>query len=190
MNWLDFFASVIGSLAWPAVLVGLLYFLRQPIKDLLPLVGRLKYKEFELEFQRRVDEVSADVGEELQMATPNAEPSNADLNKYAALADTSPRAAVLEAWLSVEAAALGTARRLGWQAPSSKASNGSFAMKFLERHPALDRGIVGLLRELRSLRNQAAHAPDFALSKGAAIEYGLSASRVATYLKTVAAPDE
>jgi hypothetical protein len=59
------------------------------------------------------------------------------------------------------------------------------AMKFLEQHPSLDRSLVGLLRELRALRNNAAHAPDFALSKASALEYGASCARVSAYLRTV-----
>lgn len=185
MNWLEFIASIVGSLAWPAVLIAIFYFIREPIRNLLPLLQRLKYKELELEFSRRVEEVSAEVVQELP-ALPAAAPVQTDeLTKAAKLAETSPRAAVLEAWLSVEAAAFDAARRLGWLLPSQKAANGSFAMKFLERHEQVDRSIVGLLRELRSLRNQAAHTPEFALSKSAAIEYASSATRVAEYLRGV-----
>lgn len=185
MNWLEFIAIVIGSLAWPIVFVVIFHFLREPVKNVLPLLQRLKYKEFELEFSRRVEEVSADVVRELPALPPGVPLQTDELTTFAKLAETSPRAAVLEAWLSVESAAFDAARRLGWLVPSEKASNGSFAMKFLERHPEVDRSIVGLLRELRSLRNQAAHAPDFALTKSAAVEYASSATRVAKYLRGV-----
>jgi hypothetical protein len=185
MNWLEFIANIVGSLAWPAVFIAVFYFLREPVENLLPLLQRLKYKEIELEFNRRVEEVRAEVVQELP-PLPTAAPAQTDeLTKAARLAETSPRAAVLEAWLSVEMAAFDAARRLDWQVPNDKASNGAFAMKFIERHPQVDRSIVGLLRELRSLRNQAAHAPEFALSKSAAIEYASSAARVAEHLRGV-----
>lgn len=186
MNGLEFIASIVGSLAWPAVVIAVFYFLREPVKNLLPLLQKLKYKELELEFNRRVEEVRAEVVQELPVLPAAAAPAQTDeITKAARLAETSPRAAVLEAWLSVEAAAFDAARRLDWAVPSEKSSNGAFAMKFLERHPQVDRSIVGLLRELRSLRNQAAHAPEFALSKSAAIEYASSAARVAEYLRGV-----
>ena len=158
--------------------------LRKPIRELLPFLQRLKYKEVELEFNRRVEEIGAEVVQEVpvtQIASPNAD----ELADVAKLAETSPRAAVLEAWLSVETAALGAARRLGWMPPSEKATNGLAVMKYLERHEDVDRSIVGLIRELRSLRNQAAHTPEFVLSKAAAIDYGSSATRVAKYLRSL-----
>lgn len=70
MNWLEFIAIVIGSLAWPIVFVVIFHFLREPVKNVLPLLQRLKYKEFELEFSRRVEEVSADVVRELPALPP------------------------------------------------------------------------------------------------------------------------
>jgi hypothetical protein len=185
VNWLEFIAAVVGAIAWPTVFVVVFFALRKPIRDLLPFLQRLKYKEVELEFNRRVEEIGAEVVQEVpvlpQIATPNAD----ELADVAKLAETSPRAAVLEAWLSVETAALGAARRLGWFPPSEKATNGLAVMKYLERHEEVDRSIVGLIRELRSLRNQAAHTPEFVLSKAAAIDYGSSATRVAKYLRSV-----
>ena len=65
MNLLEFVASIIESLAWPLVFLLAFTLLRQPIKDLLPFLQRLKYKELEVEFNRRVEEVRAEVVEEL-----------------------------------------------------------------------------------------------------------------------------
>jgi hypothetical protein len=183
VNWLEFVASIVGSLAWPLVFLGAFYFLRKPVKDLLPFLQRFKYKDLEVEFNRRVEEISAEVSE-LPAPQPAAAPQADEVATFARVAESSPRAAVLEAWLSVESAAFEAAKRFGWQSPSAKASSGSYAIKFLEQNPALDRSTTGLLRELRSLRNQAVHTPDFALSKGAALEYVSTASRVANYLRS------
>lgn len=185
MNWLEFLASVIAAVAWPSVVLVIFLFLRHPAKSLLPFLQRLKYKEFELEFNRRVEEMSAEVVHELPAPPPGTPGVQEELVAVAKLAEISPRAAVLESWLEVETAAADAARRLGWQAPSEKASSGSFAIKFLEKQPALDQSIVGLLRELRALRNQAAHIPDFALTKASAIEYGSNAAKIAKYFRNV-----
>ena len=53
--------------------------------------------------------------------------------------------------------------------------------------------IVDLIRRLRTLRNDAAHATDFELSTSSAIEYFYLAAQVVGYLEGVAAsrqPDE
>jgi phosphate uptake regulator len=60
------------------------------------------------------------------------------------------------------------------------------AIRFLEKSDRLDRNVVSLLRDLRGLRNEAAHAPDFALGKDAALEYAASAAAVASYLDRMA----
>jgi hypothetical protein len=97
----------------------------------------------------------------------------------------SHRGPPFEAWRLVEAAAVDAARRLGSESFKDKASAFQ-AIKFLEHNRTLDRSVIGLLRELRSLRNEAAHAPDIAVNKSAALEYAYSAGRVAKYLRTVA----
>jgi hypothetical protein len=43
MDWLQFFASIIGSLAWPSVVVALLFMLRGQMAG---LVGRLEELAF------------------------------------------------------------------------------------------------------------------------------------------------
>lgn len=182
MDWLAFLASVVGSLAWPGTLLIVFLLLRKPLRDLLPLLQRLKYKEVELEFSKRVEEVSAEVVQELPAPLSQAPPGGDESESVARLAEISPRAAVLESWRSVEAAALEAAHRLGGDKFRDKTLT-FHAIRFLEQHPSLDRGVIGLLRELRALRNEAAHAPDFALSKASALEYGASCTRVASYLR-------
>ena len=185
MDWLAFVASVIGSLAWPSVLLIIFMLLRKPLYGLLPLLQKLKYKEIEVEFTRRVEEVSAEVVQELPAPVPPVPLGGDDSESVARLAEISPRAAVLESWRSVEAAALEAARRLGGDKFRDKTLT-FHAIRFLEQHPSLDRGVIGLLRELRALRNDAAHAPDFALSKASALEYGVSCNRVVAYLRQLA----
>lgn len=181
MDWLTFIASLIESLAWPTAVVLLVWVLRRPLNALLPLLQHLRYKEFEIDFGRQVGEVSEDIARKLPGETVLTLPSDEE----ARLADISPRLAVLEAWIQVETATLGAARAAGNEGLQNKA--GAFqALRILEQHGSLDPGIVSLIRVLQELRNEAAHAPDFALSKESALEYAASARAVARYLKKVA----
>jgi len=184
VDWLSFIASIAGSVAWPGSVIGLVLILRRPIKDLLPLLQRLKYKEFEIEFGRRVEEVKEELAHELPPETVLA-PTGEQAGALARLAEVSPRSAVLEAWRDVEVAALEAAQKLGGEAFRNRTLTFQ-AIRLLERSEALDRNVIGLLRDLRGLRNQAAHAPDFALTKESALEYAASASTVARYLRQVA----
>ena len=59
------------------------------------------------------------------------------------------------------------------------------AQSVLEKHSAVEREIVNVLRDLRVLRNQAAHRPEFALSTEAALDYARSAATVQSYLASL-----
>jgi hypothetical protein len=185
MSWLTFFSNAIAALAWPTASFAIVLLLRKPLRSLLPLVQRLKYKELEVEFGRRVEEVRADVVRELpRSAQLEMQPSLVE-GPFAALAALSPRSAVLEAWREVELAALEAARRLGGHELGEQTLTYR-AIKFLERQERLDSSVISLLRDLRDLRNQAAHAPEFVLSKESALEYVKSTHVVASYLRGLA----
>ena len=183
MDWLTFTASVIDSLAWPSAMILLVFVLRKPIKVLLPLLQRLKYKELELEFGKQVGEIREEVAREISDETYLAS-STDESSATVRLAEVSPRSAVLEAWREVELAALDAARTIGGESMQNKTLTYQ-AIRLLEERQSLDRNLISLLRDLRGLRNQAAHAPDFGLSKESALEYAASASAVARYLKKV-----
>lgn len=191
MDVLQFISSVVGSLAWPGVVLAAVLVLRKPLIDLLPLLQRLKYKDLELDFGKRVGELQAEVAEELP---PQAEPAPLPTTARSALhtlAEVSPRSAVMEAWRAVEAAGLAAARRLQSDLPTPALRSGrpldSYeALRLLEHSGKLDRAVVGPLRELRMLRNQAAHAPEFALTRDSALEYASVAERIAAHLNQVA----
>jgi hypothetical protein len=181
MEWKEFAARVIDSLAWPTCVLALVLLLRQPIHGLVPLLQRLKYKDFEMEFGRRVEEIKDEVASELP-TEPSQKPLATVEDKILGLAEFSPRAAVLEAWREVETAALAAARRIS-KLPFDQRTHVYHAFRLLESMPNVDRSTTGALRELRALRNEAAHAPEFALTKQSAIEYAMSAQAIAARLR-------
>ena len=184
VDWLTFIATVITSLAWPSAAVLLVLVLREPIKALLPLLQRIKYKELEVEFGKRVEEVREEVARGLPGETILTSPAD-ESSAFAHLAEVSPRSAVLEAWRKVELAALEAVEAIGGE-PLRKKTLTFQAIRLLEQKEPLDRSVISLLRDLRGLRNEAAHAPNFALARESALEYAASASAVARYLKKVA----
>ena len=50
MDWLNFISNILGSLAWPAVLVIVLLIFRGPIKNVISSLEFLRYKDFEMGF--------------------------------------------------------------------------------------------------------------------------------------------
>ena len=63
MDWLQFLASIIGSLAWPLALVVIVLILRRQLVDILRRLKRLKYGEAEAEFGEKLEEVEEDIAE-------------------------------------------------------------------------------------------------------------------------------
>jgi len=185
LDWLTFIAELIKTLAWPLTVLAILILLRKPLVGLIPLLQRIKYKDFELEFGRQVREVRAEANEELPPPQkPKAMIPQAP-DPILELARVSPRAAVTEAWRQVEAAALDAAQRNNVPLKYREAVSPVRVIRALEKAEVVDPAPMAIFHDLRALRNQAAHAPEFALSTEAVIEYVDLARRLIEYLSSV-----
>jgi hypothetical protein len=185
MDSLSFIAELVNALAWPAALVALVVMLRKPLSDLIPLLQRLKYKDLELEFGRAIEEVKEEVQAQLPSApATRALPAGASA-VLVKLADMSPRAAIIEAWRQIEEELIAAAQRKGLDLPSRPAILPVYVLRLMHEKGFVDSDKVAIINELRSLRNSAAHAPDFALSKESALEYAEVAARLVEYLGSV-----
>src|SRR5262249_49106056 len=73
MSWLDFFASVIGSLAWPGLVLVVLWYNRQRLANLPDWIKELKLPGgTKIKFKRALDEARLLAAE---TATPASAPS-------------------------------------------------------------------------------------------------------------------
>lgn len=188
MNALTFIVELVKALAWPTTIMILAWLLRKPIRELIPLLTRLKYKDLELEFGRRMSEVKADASEELPPPEPVAAAGTAELRKLIEQAMRSPRAAIAEAWTQVEIAALLAAHRNNLFSPTDVTTT-TRVIRALERRGVIDAGKIGLLHDLRALRDQAVHSPDFGVSTENALDYVQLARRLREYLETARGSD-
>lgn len=185
MNWLEFFAAIVEALAWPSAVVFLVLLLREPISRLVPLLERLKYKDLELEFGRRLEAAKSEA-EALPPTPSEALPSAHEsefIERISTLAATSPRAGVLEAWREVEETAASAAREHGYIGPKQYHRTPANLVRALRKAPQIEPGIITLLEELRVMRNRAAHATDFALSVDSALEFAHLAERIIEYFR-------
>ena len=175
MDWLQFIASLAAALAWPLTVLGIFLVLRRPLAALLPVVARLRFKDLELDFGRRLAEARAEAAT-MPAAAPT--PAVATDEALLRLADAAPRAAILEAWLRLEAAALAAARRRGTTEPVSRLRAPTRLIEALEELRVIDARQAAVFHELRSLRNSAAHALGFEPSPDAARDYVRLAARL------------
>lgn len=180
MNWLEFFASVVESLAWPAVAVIVVALFRRELTKLADKVREFEYGGLKLSFQERLNEIQQRA-EEAGLPPPQPAPPIPEapppvpapgVNQLALLAAISPRAAVIDAWRRVEQAATELFVRTGQSIPRLS------AMRQALEAAGLPAETVSLFDDLRALRNQAAHHSDFAIESTQALEYALLAQRV------------
>ena len=182
MDWLTFVASVIGSIAWPAAAVSVVFVLRRALNRLLPDLNRLKYKDLELEFGRQVAKARVEI--EAAPAPPQLPDSTSRAIQpqpyFETLAEVSPRAALLEAWLPFEGTAVFVGEYLGISQPGRPVQMPRL-IEGLNRAGMLTDDEARAVARLRAVRNDVVHAPSLHLSPEMIAEYasllqGLTAS--------------
>lgn len=162
MQLYDFIAKIIASVAWPITLLAIIFFLRKPIRNLLPFLERLKYKDFELSFRRQLEEVMET--SDIRQVT---EGEDGELEKIAL---TSPKSSVLKAWHEIEMAAEEKMKELQPMVRQSQLGPDG-ALGYFEYMGALIPRTKKTLFQLRALKNQTVHLPDSSLSAQDALGY-------------------
>lgn len=175
-EWLDFGASIAGSLAWPVIVLTIVIIFRKEvgklvaaIRDRIPLMTSVK--GFGVEAVWSASDVRK-VAEEVS-GLPHAAPGGDNRptsDKSVALAHIEPGAGVLNAFLDVE-------REVGRYLSRARVSWHGSPIQALQRSD-LPPNIKGAVRELASLRNAAAHGVgDITLES--ALDYIVTAQHVA-----------
>jgi len=148
----------------------------------------LKFKDFEIDFGRRLEELEAEADEaELPSIPPPTTEATEEPKRETdywetieGLSEVSPRAAISEAWRRVEWAIDDYFRRLGLEGPRSY--QGMLRALRAQERPIPPAMI--LFQELRVLRNRAVHARDFDIDPLRAIEFAQLADRIVASLES------
>lgn len=179
MGWLTFFSSLIDSLAWPAaVILGVLLF-RKPLADLVPLLRRLKYKEFEVEFERGLEAARIEAADVIPEPTTFPAEAGALAERVVELARVSPRATIFEAWRDVEMEARALAERRQLDLHDRELKVPLRLGDALNVRGVITKDEVGLYHRLRQLRNEAVHADEFVVDAASAVDFATIAHRLA-----------
>jgi hypothetical protein len=176
-------SEIVKALAWPSAVTVAVILLRKPIVDLVPLIKKLKYKELELEFSQEVQALKTEaikaLPEEKEHQTINSQHS-----KALGLVSYSTRAAIIEAWIELEAAAVEIASSFWSQPPSDMFRNDPKLGEYLHQCKVLDDNQLTIYKKLRQLRNKSAHAEDLSLSENDARAYVEMASNLTRHIKS------
>jgi hypothetical protein len=183
MDVLTFIAEIVKAIAWPTVVLIIFLVFRRPLRDLIPLLEQLRYKDIELNFGRRVKELSREAQKELPTSTAVEALVEPLREKLKQLATLSPRAVVLESWLEVEEAAVEAIKKHGISLKSQELKSPITLEAALAKAGILDENKRQIFRQLRNLRNAAAHASEFTVDADSAIDYADFAIRLAEFLR-------
>lgn len=150
---------MVKALAWPLAIVVVAMLFRRQLMSLLAAIKKGKFGPAEFEFERQIGYIEA-------TAQLPAAPSPVDAFQSAT---DDPRGAILTAWLKVEdrIIRLGTTHRLT-EGPRRSPNR---AYDDVIRSGLLSESSLKVLKGLRWLRNEAAHAADFAPTVDAVVSY-------------------
>lgn len=171
------FVKLITGIAWPVAVVWVAYLFKGELRSLLHRMSQLKYKDVEAKFESGLAEAEAKVSSigPSPVALPPRPEITSKLESLRRIADVSPRAAIMEAWVLVEDAA----GRSGFvQGASIPRVNPHLFVEELVRLGKLPKESDALLDQMRKLRNQAAHLPDFSINQDEADRYLQLAARM------------
>ena len=186
MDILTFVASIISTLSWPIVVLIVALMIRKPFVELFPSLRHAKYKDLDLFFDKKLEELEQKA-DRASLPAPSEPPSwtfeNPDdwtFGDYIErLAIVSPRVAISEAWRYVELALQEAAQKSG-----KKYSYNTMQMaKELQEAEMLPKDALFLISELRTLRNAAVHAREFDLEASQASEFARMAERIIASIK-------
>ncbi len=153
---------------------------RTPLLELIPALRRLRFKEFEVEFERGLLDIENVKG----TPVPSPQPAVGDkmlpegLQRIATIA---PSTAVLEAWKDVEVAAVELATRLGL----STTGHAWELVIALKSQSILNTEQITTLEHLRKLRNKIVHESEPAVTEQQALRYAAMAMDLAQDLQSL-----
>ncbi|HAD81210.1 MAG: hypothetical protein A2509_06245 [Candidatus Edwardsbacteria bacterium RIFOXYD12_FULL_50_11] len=181
MDVLTFIVEIIKAIIWPVTIVLLFFTFKEKIANLLQYLQKLKYKDFELEFQQSMKEL---VNETANAKLPiPSQGEDEKKNQVLALIDLSPRSAILEAWLEVESAAAESLVGVNKVFYEHTYISPLQLSGFLVRSEILDDKKAAIFGKLRNLRNMAVHSPDIKFPINEVREYIDLAFSLSKYIR-------
>lgn len=187
MDWKSFTSSLIGDCIWPVVVIAVVIYFRVPIRDLIDRMQHFKGFGVDATFFERQAQNLADETKRLVTLSPEPiavrhdEPRRIPIegskeatvsseevlwgNSLRGLARTTPRAVVTEAWTHVEGEIAKLAKPYGVRTSTVT------MLRRLVQQEVIPGRVASVIQELRTMRNEVAHNPEFEVGEDAALDY-------------------
>ncbi len=170
MSELEFIAKIIESIAWPISIILLMLILKNPIRKLIPLLSKLKYKDIEMQFGRDISRLSEKVNYELS-EVPNR-PETDDLrDRVLKLIQVSPKSAIIEVWRSMESCIIEKSTKNNLDLDRNLLRKPIKLAETLLRKYLINESQFVIIEDMRKLRNEVVHYDKKEITAENAIEY-------------------
>ena len=175
MDIFEFISAILDALAWPTAVVMIAFIFRKPFISLIDRVTRISHNQTQIDIAPLV---ASNDAAEIAGSLSSDDPTSDNLARDSIA--SSPRAAIIEAWLTVETAGFDALSFVG--IPPDRRSMGRM-IPLLRQQGLLDAALETVLHDLLRTRNEAVHKLDLGISPEAARVYVEIADRVAATLK-------
>ncbi|MBC2241838.1 hypothetical protein [Listeria booriae] len=143
--WLFFVSSLIKALAWPTVILLVLFMFSRQLKQILERIVNVKYKDLDITLD--LDKVMINAGINLKkIEEPRSE--------FTELQANFPSAAIIVSWLDLEKDLYAT-----YESSDKKGHTPTIKMiTQLQEQGFIDNRTYNLIRELNAIRNSVVHS--------------------------------
>jgi len=189
MTLFEFISSIISSLAWPAIVLIIVFILKNPLSKILISLTKFRYKDLEMEFERLKSSARAlpktieskTIPESERIIYSSLEEQIADI------APRSPEGAILIAWSTIEAAISSAVMRLAISPEPPSYRSVIHNIEYLKKYTDIDKTVFAAMDDLRVVRNQVAHVRDrrYKISIEQALSYGKTAEKIIKILQNL-----
>lgn len=161
MDTATLIAEIIKAVAWPLVAFIIFLFLRKPLLDLLGIIESFKWKNWQVDFKREIEEAAHMPGLEKLKVT-------AEIRDKVAM---EPRAVILEEWLGFRDQALAALESKNVAIDSeTRNSPTGLAQALMDSGLLAGQKAAGAI-SLAKVRNMAAHSRNLSLNNDTTLEY-------------------
>ena len=186
----SFLESITASMAWPVVVLVIAVLFRKSIPAALGSLKSLKVAGAEVTFGNEI-RAATETATALEPAPENiADRNNSRVVALIDMAAVSPSGAIIEAWKEVEHAAKNLAESSGLMLQNNSSRPYFNIQRALEKDEQLPKAEIQTYRELRLIRNRAAHLREDQVTVEQARQYVRLADRLVDAMNTLAVQAE
>ncbi|MFD1956369.1 hypothetical protein ACFSL6_19840 [Paenibacillus thailandensis] len=177
MDWLTFVSEIVKTLAWPVSVLMIIILLKKPLTELIPSITKLKYKEFELDFDMELEEAEK-IAEEARLPKTTDMINNQVMRvnsnaveRLSYIKDVnlrSSRDGIIDSWLLVEEALRKLAEKNEFRSINMPPMK---ILRDLSDNKVITHELFEICDRLYRIRNEAVHNRTFKVSPNKSNEY-------------------